>query len=141
MVVIPYFPLSDDVMGGIVMLQLERVARTVRGNQGANFVYDDVLVDHVVSRCNDPGSGGRMIDRIITNSILPTISREFLERQLRDEVIDEVRVSARDGELLYAFNGAPFPDPPEPPAETDTPPTADNKETGVAAETEEAPQP
>ncbi|MEM6762428.1 MAG: type VI secretion system ATPase TssH, partial [Pseudomonadota bacterium] len=90
MVVIPYFPLSDDVMGGIVKLQLERVARTVRGNQGANFVYDDVLVDHVVSRCNDPGSGGRMIDRIITNSILPTISREFLERQLRDEVIDEV---------------------------------------------------
>ena len=108
MVVIPYFPLSDEVMGEIVRLQLGRVARTVKENQGAAFTYDDTLVEHVVSRCNDPGSGGRMIDKIITNSILPTISREFLARALRDEPIERVRVSAEEGTLVYAFNDEPF---------------------------------
>jgi len=108
MVVVPYFPLSDDVMAGIVRLQLDRVVRTVKQNQGAVLTYDDALVKHVVSRCNDPGSGGRMIDKIITNSILPTISREFLARALREEVIEKVSVSARDGILIYAFNAEPY---------------------------------
>ncbi len=112
MVVIPYFPLPADVMAGIVRLQLGRVARTVKQNQGATFEYDDALVSHVVERCNDPGSGGRMIDRIITNSILPTISREFLTRAMREETIEKVRVTARDGELLYAFNEDAFPEAP-----------------------------
>jgi len=109
MVVIPYYPLSDEVMGGIVRLQLDRVKRTVRASQGAAFSYDDALVEHVVSRCNDPGSGGRMIEKIITNSILPTISREFLARSLREEAIEKIRVTARDGALVYAFNDEPFP--------------------------------
>ncbi|MEO1103270.1 MAG: type VI secretion system ATPase TssH, partial [Pseudomonadota bacterium] len=57
MVVIPYFPLSDDVMAGIVRLQLGRVERTVKANQGASFEYDDALISHVVERCNDPSAG------------------------------------------------------------------------------------
>ncbi|MEM7694015.1 MAG: type VI secretion system ATPase TssH [Pseudomonadota bacterium] len=113
MVVIPYYPLTDDVLGGIVRLQLDRVARTVKASQNATFTYDDALVADVVSRCNDPGSGGRMIDKIITNSILPRISREFLERQMREEDVESVKITSRDGALLYAFNGADFP-PPEP---------------------------
>ncbi|GAB5377188.1 MAG: type VI secretion system ATPase TssH [Acuticoccus sp.] len=126
MVVIPYFPLSDDVMGAIVRLQLGRVARTVQDNQGAAFTYDDALVAHVVERCNDPGSGGRMIDKIITNSILPTISREFLSRALREEAIETVAVSAAEGTLLYSFNGEPLKDaagaPPPAPPQADTAP-------------------
>lgn len=137
MVVIPYFPLSDTVMGDIVRLQLGRVARTVKDNQGAAFTYDDALVEHVVERCNDPGSGGRMIDKIITNSILPTISREFLSRALRDEKIETVAVTAQDGTLLYAVNGEAPRDaagnPAPPPAATDEP----DAEPAVA--TEEAP--
>ena len=108
MVVIPYFPLSDAVMGDIVRLQLDRVARTVKENQGATFTYDDALVADVVARCNDPGSGGRMIDKIITNSILPTISREFLSRALREETPARVQVSAVEGVLIYAFDDDPY---------------------------------
>ncbi|MEM0907220.1 MAG: type VI secretion system ATPase TssH [Pseudomonadota bacterium] len=136
MVVIPYFPLSDDVLGGIVRLQLDRVAKTVRTNQSAVFEYDDALVEHVVSRCNDPGAGGRMIDRIITNSILPTISRAFLVRTLNDETLEHVAVTARDGELLYAFNNEPFPPAPEPAA-----PEAPVVETSGSTETDAAPEP
>ena len=111
MVIIPYFPLAPDVLAGIVRLQLDRVVRTVKENQGARFVYDDAVVDHIVALCNDPDSGGRMIDNIITNSLLPTLSREFLHRTLAKETIEEARVTVQDGKLVYAYNGEPFPEP------------------------------
>jgi len=50
-----------------------------------SFVYDDAVVEHIVSKCNDPDSGGRMIDNIITNTLLPALSREFLKRSLAKE--------------------------------------------------------
>ncbi len=79
---IPYFPLSDDMLGGIVRLQLDRIGRRIRDNHDAAFVYDDAVVEHIVSRCNDPDSGGRMVDNIITNTLLPELSREFLNKSL-----------------------------------------------------------
>jgi len=53
------------MLAGIVRLQLDRIGRRIRENHSANFVYDDAVVDHIVSLCNDPDSGGRMIDNII----------------------------------------------------------------------------
>src|SRR5689334_6656214 len=69
-VTIPYFPLSPDMLGGIVRLQLDRVGRRVHENHGVAFSYDDAVVVHIISLCNDPSSGGRMIDNIITNTLL-----------------------------------------------------------------------
>ncbi len=56
-VTIPYYPLSDDMLGGIVRLQLDRIGKRIRENHDADFVYDDAVVDHIVSLCNDPGLG------------------------------------------------------------------------------------
>ena len=80
LVVIPYFPLSRDMLGGIVRLQLDRIGARIAENQGTAFSYGQVVVDHIVSLCNDPDSGGRMIDNIITNTLLPDLSRGFLDR-------------------------------------------------------------
>ena len=80
MVSIPYYPLSDKMLGGIARLQLDRISRRIRENHAAAFVYDEATVDHIVSMCNDPDSGGRMIDNIIANTLLPALSREFLRR-------------------------------------------------------------
>ncbi|MDB5656064.1 MAG: clpB, partial [Tardiphaga sp.] len=66
---IPYYPLSDRMLGGITRLQLDRIGRRVRDNHDAAFSYSDDVVDRIVSMCNDPDSGGRMIDNIINNSI------------------------------------------------------------------------
>ena len=111
MVIIPYYPLTDDVLGGIVRLQLDRVKRLVRQNQNAEFTYEDSVVDHIVAHCNDPDSGGRMIDNIITNSLLPSLSQEFLRRALKREEVTSASVGVREGEFVYAWNGEPLPEP------------------------------
>ena len=101
---IPYFPLSDEMLGGIVRLQLDRIGRRLRDNHNAAFSYDDAVVEHIVSRCNDPDSGGRMIDNIITNTLLPELSREFLRKSLAKEEIKQTRVSIADDKFAYSWN-------------------------------------
>ena len=100
---IPYYPLSDKMLGGIVRLQLDRIGRRIRENHAANFVYDQPVVDHIVSMCNDPDSGGRMIDNIITNTLLPALSREFLKRSLAKEEPKEAKVTIDNGDFSYGW--------------------------------------
>jgi type VI secretion system protein VasG len=99
---IPYYPLSNKMLGGIVRLQLDRIGRRIRENHEAAFVYDEVVVDHIVSQCNDPDTGGRMIDNIITNTLLPALSREFLRRSLAREKLKEAKVSIANDDFAYA---------------------------------------
>jgi type VI secretion system protein VasG len=103
MVTIPYYPLSDEMLAGIVRLQLDRIAKRVRESQRAAFVYDDAVVEHIVSLCNDPDSGGRMVDNIITNTLLPALSREFLARSLAKQTLTEARVGIENGTFTYGW--------------------------------------
>ena len=100
---IPYYPLSATMLDGIVRLQLDRIGRRIRDNHDAAFVYDQAVVDHIVSMCNDPDSGGRMIDNIITNTLLPALSREFLKRSLAKETLKEAKVTIDDGDFAFSW--------------------------------------
>lgn len=101
LVTIPYYPLSPEMLGGIVRLQLGRIGKRLRDNHNAAFTYDDAVVEHIVARCNDPDSGGRMIDNIITNSMLPALSRQILNLQLEKKPLTEASVAVVDGQFEY----------------------------------------
>jgi type VI secretion system protein VasG len=100
-VTIPYYPLSEEVLGGIVRLQLGRIGRRIEDNHRAKFVADESAIDHIVSLCNDPDAGGRVIDNVITNTILPALSRDILKRTLKRDEIHEAKVSAANGAFVY----------------------------------------
>ncbi len=101
LVTIPYYPLSSDMLAGIVRLQLGRIGKRLAENHKAAFVYDDAVVEHIVGQCNDPDSGGRMIDNIITNSMLPALSRAILNLQLEKKPLTEAKVSVEEGQFAY----------------------------------------
>ena len=67
------------------------------------MVYDDDVLAHIVEQCRDPDSGGRMIDNIITNSILPDLSRQVLGRMVSGEDMREVTILMKDGAIAYDF--------------------------------------
>jgi type VI secretion system protein VasG len=100
---IPYFPLSEEMLGSIVRLQLGRIAKRIEENHDAKLLYGDDVVSHIVSMCNDPDSGGRMIDNIITNTMLPALSREFLRRSLAKEEPKQAQVTIENGDFAYAW--------------------------------------
>ncbi|MEO1528502.1 MAG: type VI secretion system ATPase TssH [Planctomycetota bacterium] len=103
-VTIPYFPLSDEMIGEITRLQMSRIEKRIQSNHDIPFTYDDDVIELIASRCTELESGGRMIDAILTNTVLPNISSEFLTRMMEGKPIERVHVQIAEGEFDYAFD-------------------------------------
>ncbi|KQV33807.1 type VI secretion system ATPase TssH [Massilia sp. Root335] len=104
LVTIPYYPLSDDMLGKIVKLQLDRIKKRVEARYKIPFEYGEDVVKLVVSRCTESESGGRMIDAILTNTMLPDVSRAFLNRMMDGQPVGGVKVGAEAGNFSYQFH-------------------------------------
>jgi len=103
LVVVPFYPLTDEVIRLIIKLQLGRIAKRLAENQGIPFTYDDELVDLIASRCTEVESGARMVDAILTHTLLPSISETYLTTVIEGGEIAKVHVGVEDGEFKYAF--------------------------------------
>jgi len=103
LVVIPYYPLSDDMLSAIIRLQLGRIEKRIRQNYDIPFTYTDEVVKLIASRCTELESGGRMIDAILTNSVLPSISRRFLERTADGAGVKRVHIGVAESDFAYDF--------------------------------------
>ena len=103
LVTVPYYPLSDEMIGRIVRLQLERIARRVAGNHHVSFKYDEAAVDLIVARCNDVEAGGRAIGALLTNTVLPRLSTEVLSRLASGTPLTHIGLAVRDGDFDYCF--------------------------------------
>ncbi len=97
--VVPFYPIGEDVLRDIVRLQLGRIQARLRENYGVPFEYDDDLVRTIAGQCNQAEKGARMVDAILTHTLLPDISKEFLARMLEGRKVVRVRVGARDGKF------------------------------------------
>jgi len=103
LVVIPFYPLSDAMIAAIAKLQLGRIEKRIEENHKVPFSYDESVIKLIAERCTELESGGRMIDAILTNTMLPAISTEFLTRMMEGKDIERVHVSVADGEFVYGF--------------------------------------
>ncbi|OWQ84153.1 ClpV1 family T6SS ATPase [Roseateles aquatilis] len=104
LVTIPYYPLSEEMLGQIVRLQLGRIQKRVGENLDVPLSFDDEVVKLIISRCNEVESGGRVVDAILTNTVLPRISREYLTRLTNGQAITKVALSVKDGDFAYGFD-------------------------------------
>ncbi len=104
MVAIPYYPLSDEMIGNIARLQLGRIAKRIKESHKLPFTFDDAVVKLIVSRCTELESGGRMIDSILTNTVLPVISKELLTRMMESKPVAKVATTVVDGNFHYDFD-------------------------------------
>jgi type VI secretion system protein VasG len=103
LVTIPYYPLSDPMIEAITRLQLGRIEKRVRDHHNVPFTYTDEVVALIRSRCTELESGGRMIDSILTNTVLPRISEEFLTRMMEGKTIEGIQVTVEDEQFAYGF--------------------------------------
>jgi type VI secretion system protein VasG len=99
---VPYFPLSDDVMKKIIELKLGHVRRRVRDNYQADFSYSPELVKTIAARCTEVETGARNIDHIINRTLLPELSSEFLSRMVDGGSIKRVHIGV-DGEGKFVY--------------------------------------
>ena len=100
-VTIPYFPLSDSMIDMIAGLKLRSIQKRVRATHGAELVYSDGVLGLIRDRCTELESGGRMIDAILTNTMLPRVSQEVLSRMAEGQPLNRIAVDVADGEFTY----------------------------------------
>jgi type VI secretion system protein VasG len=104
MVIIPYYPLSDDMIRNIARLQLGRISKRVMESHKVPFTYDDAVLEEIVARSTERESGGRVIDKILTNTVLPRLSTEFLTRLAEGKNVARVHVGVTDKDFSYKFD-------------------------------------
>ena len=104
LIVLPYYPLSPDMLRGIIRLQMNRVKRRIEENHSITFNYSDAVVELIVSRCNEVASGGRVIDAILTNTMLPELSIQLLEKQMSGVEVTGIDVDVGEDGFTYIFS-------------------------------------
>ncbi|KVH78944.1 ClpV1 family T6SS ATPase [Burkholderia ubonensis] len=101
--VVPYYPLTDALLARIVALQLRRIERRISAHHGIRLHCADPATALIVERCRTIESGGRMVDAILTHTVLPPISQAILRATLDGRALAAIEVSAADGQFVYRF--------------------------------------
>jgi type VI secretion system protein VasG len=103
MVLIPYYPVRDEALKQIIRLKLGKIQRRLLENHKIKLAYDNAFLEAVASRCTEVESGARNVDNILTNSLLPEISRKILSSMAEGEKMTAIHVSVgEDGEFSYS---------------------------------------
>jgi type VI secretion system protein VasG len=96
LVVVPYFPITPDMLRRIIDLQLSRIRQRIEDNHRAEFSYGEELIEAVRKRCTEAESGARAVDHILTHSLLPEISADILTRMARGETFSRVEAGVAE---------------------------------------------
>ena len=102
--VIPYYPVRDEVLRHIIKLKLGKIARRLRDTHRIQLTWDESLVVTVAGRCTEAESGARNVDNILSNTMLPELSREILSRLAEGRMVDGVHIAAASGALEYTWS-------------------------------------
>jgi type VI secretion system protein VasG len=110
MVVVPYFIIRDEIMKTIIRLKLGKVRKRLNENHRIELTFGDDLVNEVAARCTEVESGARNVDNILTNTLLPDISRQLLSRMASGEKLGNIHISVgADSSFAYSYGDQPQP--------------------------------
>ncbi len=103
LVVIPFYPISQEMLRLIITLNLRKVEKRVKQNHAIPFTWDETLPALIAERCSELERGARLVDATITNQLLPEIGREFLNAALEGRPLQRVHVTAKDGQFNITY--------------------------------------
>lgn len=101
--VVPYYPLSADMLACIARLQLDRIEQRIAEVHKIKVAIAPSVIERIVSRCNETDSGGRMVGAILSNTVLPTISRHILQATLEGKPVTQLSIDTDGHEFIYRY--------------------------------------
>ena len=107
LMIVPYFPVRDEALKQIIRLKLGKIQKRLAETHKVALEYDDVLLNEVANRCTEVESGARNVDNILSNTMLPDLSRQILTQIAAGTKTNRVSVSVHEGALTYAWDEAP----------------------------------
>ena len=105
LVIVPYLPVQDEILKQIITLKMGKIQRRLEENHKISLTYDEALLNEIAARCTEVESGARNVDNILTNTLLPDISRELLGRMAEGDSTSEISVGVgKDGSFVYSYD-------------------------------------
>ena len=102
LVIVPYFPVRDEALKNIVRLKLGKIQRRIQETHRVALTHDDALIEEVARRCTEVESGARNVDNILTNTLLPQVSRKILESLAERQKLAPIHVTLSEtGDFVY----------------------------------------
>jgi len=102
--VVPFYPISKEMMRLIIKLNLSRVEKRVKENHKVPFTFDKSVPELIGTRCTELERGARMVEALITNNMLPEIGQEILARTVDNRPLHKVHIGVADGKFTYAYD-------------------------------------
>jgi type VI secretion system protein VasG len=104
MLIVPYLPIRDEALKQIIRLKIGKVQRRLQETHGIVFEFDERLLDEIAKRCTEVESGARNVDNILSNTLLPELSRQLLGRMAEEQQTERVLVGlGSDGNFEYSW--------------------------------------
>ncbi|WP_045500271.1 type VI secretion system ATPase TssH [Vibrio hyugaensis] len=94
--VLPYLPLNKEVLRNITILKLHKISDRIQKSYDAKLKFSDSLISDIVDNSDESGSGARVVQTTIENTLLPKISHEILNAILIGKTFEEINV---EGEI------------------------------------------
>jgi type VI secretion system protein VasG len=103
MKVVPYYPITDDMLEKIIHLKLARIQQRIQDNHRAKFEFDSTLVEAVLGRCTEVDTGARAVDHILNGTLLPEIADHVLTHMAVGKAVERIKVTAsKEGKFKYS---------------------------------------
>lgn len=102
--IIPYYPLGDEDLMKICVINMNRIKKRVKEHYNAEFSYDEDVLLNIVARSQEVDTGARNIENILTRTMLPAIAAECLARMANNDDIRKIHIGAtEEGGFTYTI--------------------------------------
>jgi type VI secretion system protein VasG len=99
--IIPYYPLSDELLVQIIQHKLERITRRIQQQYATQVSHSEAVLELLLSRCTEVDSGARNIDHILNASILPDLATELLLAMSKNQLPKLIYIDVKDNTFHY----------------------------------------
>ena len=104
--VVPYRPLGPAGIEAVVRLKLHRLQERFAATRHGELTYAAPLVRAIAEQAGATESGARMVDEILTQSVLPPLSAQILDHLAEERPITGAYLGlGRDGSILVEVRG------------------------------------
>ena len=105
MIIVPFYPILGETLRKIIHLQLKKIVKRMEANHKVKMTFDEGLIETIAARCTESDSGARNIDQILTRTLLPEVSTEFLSRMAQGDAFSRLKVGVDEAGLFtYDLN-------------------------------------
>ncbi len=107
MAIVPFAPISGEVLKDIVRLKLKALGDRLRVSHRVETTFAPELVELIANKCTEAEAGARNVDHTLRGSLMPAVARDVLQRMAQGPLPERLTIGLDEGgDWKLDFSGA-----------------------------------